>query len=353
MAATHWKSAAWRLPNGYEAKAFTLVELLVVITIIGALVALLLPAVQSARESARRAQCKSQLKQIGIASLNHESTHGHYPTGGWGYRWVGDAGSGYGQEQPGSWTYNILAYTEFNSRRNLGLGIVERLRNFQGPTEVMQQEMLKLVSTPISLFICPSRRQVRTYPMVDPVFGKLAYNAGACRSEQCQVARGDYRANAGNLGSDDDTGPQAFEIDRFLARRQPRIHNGVVSRRSEVRTEQIPDGTSKTILVGEKALNPHHYETGGDSSDDQCLYTGHDRDNAAVTGFGADTPWPPRRDGDAKTDDAMAFRFGSAHPATVQAVLCDGSVHSYTYDIDPQVFSLLGGRDDGSVTQSN
>ena len=80
-------------------RGFTLVELLVVIAIIGILIALLLPAIQAAREAARRSQCKNNLKQMGLAAQNHLSTQKCFPSGGWGFLWVGDPDRGYGNRR--------------------------------------------------------------------------------------------------------------------------------------------------------------------------------------------------------------------------------------------------------------
>jgi prepilin-type N-terminal cleavage/methylation domain-containing protein len=100
-------------------RGFTLVELLVVIAIIGILVALLLPAVQAAREAARRTACKNHVRQLALASLVHEDAVGIFPSGGWGWNWVGDNDRGTGADQPGGWVFSLLPFIEETSGYDL------------------------------------------------------------------------------------------------------------------------------------------------------------------------------------------------------------------------------------------
>ena len=88
--------------------AFTLVELLVVMTIIAILVGLTLPAVNGARETARRVICTNNLTQLSRAMNTHVTTQGFFPSGGWGWFWIGEPDCGYGSQQPGSWFFNIM-----------------------------------------------------------------------------------------------------------------------------------------------------------------------------------------------------------------------------------------------------
>ena len=115
--------------------------------------------------------------------------------------------------------------------------------------------------------------------------------------------------------------------------------NGISYQVSEVQIAHIRDGTSNTAMVGEKYMDPLRYADGHAWDDDQNIFLGHDRDVNRYTWF----PPQPDREGYNPSD---WYHFGSAHPVTFQMAYCDGSVHTLLFDIDEDVFRLLGGRDD-------
>lgn len=327
-----------------QPRGISLVELLVVVAIIGLLVALLVPAVQAAREAARRTTCTVNLRQVALACLVHEQAHGFLPTGGWGGAWTGDPDRGFGIRQPGGWTFNVLPYLEQTALRDLGAGNAD--------AEAKADAAVVRLRTPLPVFTCPTRRPATLWPF-DAGKNTRPLNVVAVPADVVRrpatVARGDYAANMGSgtfpanryrsggspaTAADGDTWSDAA----WQAAYGP-PPDGLVFRRSQVRLKDVVDGVSGTYLAGEKYVNPTGMATGTSDDDDQCLFSGHDRDVLRV-GFG-----PPCQD--LAGFEPPSISFGSSHPGSCGMALADGAVTAVAYDIDAAVFRARAARNDG------
>jgi prepilin-type N-terminal cleavage/methylation domain-containing protein/prepilin-type processing-associated H-X9-DG protein len=313
---------------------FTLVELLVVITIIGILIALLLPAVQAARESARRTQCAKNLKEMALAAMNHEHENRHLPSGGWGYVWVGDPRGGFGLNQPGGFHYNILPYAEQQALHDFSA---------KASTDAERKTLtLNMVQIPISLFNCPTRRPL----MVFPARSNRDWMINMDKPPDLTRAwiKSDYATNGGTNILMWGYGPGSWDDGLKGIGCQSKAYfancTGICHQRSMIKMAEITDGTSNTYLVGEKYLNPNDYFTGDCYSDDESAFSGDDWDQ---------TRWtitPPRQDTQGYADMNI---FGSAHAGNFNMAFCDGSVHPVNYSIDSIVHQYLGNRRDGKM----
>jgi len=338
---------------GFTLVGFTLVELLVVIAVIGTLIALLLPAVQSAREASRRLNCTNNLKQIGVALLQHHDVQNRFPFGGWGREWVGMPGRGSGRHQPGSWIYSLLPNLEQSPLYELGRAEVGAER------EASYSQRLETV---LPLFVCPTRRGATTWK-VSKSYAIAPKPFGSPQS----AARSDYAINGGATHAVVFPGPESLEegdnghwwqsngtattnVDNFT---------GISHLRIATTLRRVEDGTSHTYLVGEKHLAIKHYKTGLSPGDDGSLYTGYSYNNHRFTGeqsfLGNILYFPPLPDilleiGQLDLVQELPFvRFGSAHPGGCNMALCDGSVQWIGFEIDPEIHRRLGHRLDGAI----
>jgi hypothetical protein len=121
-------------------------------------------------------------------------------------------------------------------------------------------------------------------------------------------------------------------------------HNGICYQRSLVQAASVSDGMSKTLLLGEKYVNPSHYTDGWDFSENSNPYTGYENDNHRVTAN------PPQQDRRGLT---LGDIFGSAHPTAFGIAMCDGSMRFASFTVDPNVWVSLGGRSDGRLSPSD
>jgi prepilin-type N-terminal cleavage/methylation domain-containing protein len=344
---------------------FTLIELLLVTAVVSVLFALLLPAVQAARDAARQAQCKNNLKQLALAALNHHDGQGHFPSGGWGWFWLGDPDRGFGKNQPGGWMFNLLPYCE-------QLQIYE-LESDGDPNVLTRQQRVaaaKVVESPLSILNCPARRDNKVYPLTNHEGGSLGFFNSVTPKA---AGRSDYAINSGHVYNEWHNGtlgqgPTSYsDAEKWTANRtwgseQPRYlstpngeesMSGVSYERSTVAIRHVSDGLSHTYLIGERYIPIAHYETGLNRGDNETWCTGFNNDNYRKTGeLVADhlvglTPVPDSEP-ESRLNDPDG-RFGSAHAGNWNASFCDGSVRSVTYDLEWRVHRDLGHRCDGNA----
>src|SRR4051794_36145829 len=320
-------------------RAFTLVELLVVIAIIGVLVALLLPAIQAAREAARRSQCKNNLKQIGLALQNFETSRRAFPPGFISTP-KGNAINAVGTDRGWGWGAHILPYLEESS-------IFQQI-DFKTNIEANVSPNKDLRVLTLQVFRCPSDS------VELPIFNVTDSSGNAIT----QLAFGNYVGVAGTYEVTEC--PDGVYPDLASAGKAECVHveqaNGVLYRNHQIPIKQITDGMSHTIMVAERASrqSPQTTWVGAvanavvlpkvpayDNEGPPVLVltnTGEARDNA---GKPVPNPRVPNNDlGHVEDSNSM-------HPQGVNIMFCDGSVQTINNDIDPDVWVALGTRAGG------
>ncbi len=305
-------------------RAFTLVELLVVITIIGILIGLLLPAVQSAREAARRLQCSNNLKQIGLAIHNYEFAHGVLPFG-----------AAWKVSYTGTWAAFILPNLEQQAlfdqlNFNLPMG---------DPTNVAATKVV------VPAFICPSDGSAgdalvsgRPYVPSNPAqamglwyvgsMGPTAYDfcSGSCPNST--PSKDNYCCQGCNFGTETGGFCQGAGLKGLDC------HTGLIARSHVgVPTATVRDGLSNTLLVGETL--PSH-----------CVYNCLHCTNFPVAG----TNIPLNvMETTAESPYYRACGFKSKHTGGVTFAMGDASVHFISDSIDYRLINELGTRAGGEA----
>jgi prepilin-type N-terminal cleavage/methylation domain-containing protein len=317
-----FRDPPWRLP--IVRSAFTLVELLVVIAVIGVLIGLLLPAVQAARESARRLQCANNLKQIGTAIHAYHDAIGSLPPGNHASTWGTCPGTtpitnSSDSEDRANWMIFLLPYLE---RKPL-----YSRYDFQSANEDPKNQTVR--ETVVATYSCPSDLEPARLQI--PTMGPAAEDA-----LNVPYRPGSYRGMAGRSDGFVFLDGGDF-IDFPQSSRGPLHVTGIVDFKSE-RIRDIRDGASQTLMAGESTTRSNmgfrtlwaysfsFYSLSSATPQSRVLWGDYDRcRNAGGNGLSS----PCRRG------------WGSNHSGGLNFLACDGSLRFLDTEIDPELFAQL------------
>ena len=283
-------------PRPAARRGFTLIELLVVIAIIAILIALLLPAVQQAREAARRTTCKNNLAQIALAILNYEQQYETLPPG------TVNAEHPVRWDEQGydfSWTVALLPF----------LDQYPLFEHYDLTKGVYAPENADVRKASISAYQCPSS----------------PYSNSGKTPAGMKVAQSSY---AGCYNDEE----SPIDVDQ----------NGVLFLNSSVRFEQIRDGSTNTIFIGEKLDHP--ISLGWVSGTRETL-----RNTSSIEDPSRHrNDWNQQQNNNNQPQNGVGG-FGSYHVGGAQFALGDGSVRFMSVNINPELFKHLGNRADGEI----
>lgn len=317
-------------------KAFTIVELLVVIAIIGVLIALLLPAVQQAREAARQATCQNNLKQLSLAIHNYADANKQLPPG-----WIYERNTGLTTTENNyvanpSWGFFILPFTEENALAdtigggNTSATFAARIQsNTNGTRTAINQAGL-------ATHRCPSDPDTR-------LMGDNRYLRGTSTTAKCDLAvRSNYVGN---------NGFESVEIITGVSFKGA-LGNGAEGVSVQLKFKDFTDGTSNTVLLGERSLNLANGNSLLDCMGANPLGTS----GVLLSG----TRWQLQRSADVlfcgwggvngQTADQCRTGLASRHQGGCNIAMVDGSTRFQSEDVDQNTNGLwhrMLNRNDG------
>ncbi|NLE38317.1 MAG: DUF1559 domain-containing protein [Pirellulaceae bacterium] len=357
--------------------AFTLVELLVVIAIIGILIALLLPAVQAAREAARRAQCTNNLKQLGTAALNFESTFKRYPPGM--LAWANSVNYDLANHQCIGVLVHLLPYGEESElyerfanadKGNVTVGKGANANEWVSLVDVDKQRAPWMITststdiyngtsgttraawTQIKAFQCPSTPERRATNVASMM---AAYTSGTTSDMYIwttrmpsSFGRTSYLGVGGYMGK---VGTAAGDIANFpvtgVSTAKDKL-KGIFFNRSKTSIRDVRDGTATTLLFGESTGVGQFVSNASSGTIGMTAPTATRNDPWSWIGCGVmytknhwDNPtWKEVRE------------FRSDHGDITLFCNADGSVDAINKNVDPKTFVCLSAMADGQQTNT-